>query len=219
MSTKQLIIVALALLGGSLLGIFFHSLLAVFFSTAIMLLLVLPANTSTKITTPNANLSRKNNSPLDQTGLLLSEVMFDTQKNLASQIAIQSDAVVLLTQAFDSITTLLDEQQHYIHTHLLHKAAIDEASINKMDLWGSQLMDALNNAVRALQFDDMSRQRLEYSITQLHELQPIVRSLGTATQSPSELEIELVRYKSGEQRRKHNPVSATSVASGSIDLF
>lgn len=374
MPIKQLIVVALAVIGGGLLGIWFHPLLAVLFSTALMLLLVLQSNARVIAFPAGENISLSPNRPLEETSLLLDEAIQDTQRNLASQIAVQSDATALLTQSFDSIKTLLEKQQHYINqmlydsdaqkstvsarmslfaentysllnrfvdttveisassmelvekvgaiaeqmpnviralkdidqiaaqtnllalnaaieaarageagrgfavvadevralsnrsagfskdiqqqlgsianaiadldvvvgrvasqdmsyvlhakadmqhisTHLIHKANTDEETTHSMDLLINQLVNALNNAVRALQFDDMSKQNMEYSIARLNELQPLVRTLSVATQSPEQLDAEVLRYKNSEQRQKHNPVSASSVESGSIDLF
>ncbi|OZY86198.1 hypothetical protein CBP51_03975 [Cellvibrio mixtus] len=376
MPIKQLIVVALAVIGGGLLGIWFHPLLAVLFSTALMLLLVLQSNARVIAFPAGENISLSPNRPLEETSLLLDEAIQDTQRNLASQIAVQSDAIALLTQSFDAIKTLLEKQQHYINqmlyesdsdaqkstvsarmslfaentysllnrfvdttveisassmelvekvgaiaeqmpnviralkdidqiaaqtnllalnaaieaarageagrgfavvadevralsnrsagfskdiqqqlgsianaiadldvvvgrvasqdmsyvlhakadmqhisTHLIHKANADEETTHNMDLLINQLVNALNNAVRALQFEDMSKQNMEYSIARLNELQPLVRILSVATQSPEQLDAEILRYKNSEQRQKHNPVSASSVESGSIDLF
>lgn len=82
-----------------------------------------------------------------------------------------------------------------------------------------RLVNALHNAMRALQFEDMSTQNIRHTLQRLEELIPIARSLSIPENNFNQLTIELGKYKHAGLRQKHNPVSASSVDSGSVDLF
>lgn len=103
--------------------------------------------------------------------------------------------------------------------NLIRKADKDQDITIAMEAQVSNLVDALHKAMRAMQFEDMSTQNLRYIIQRLDELIPISRSLGDTNCNFQQLEVELGKYKTNEMRAKHNPVSASSVVSGSVDIF
>jgi methyl-accepting chemotaxis protein len=103
--------------------------------------------------------------------------------------------------------------------NLISKADKDQNITVAMEQQVSDLVDALHNAMRAMQFEDMSTQNLRYIIQRLDELIPISHSLADTNSSMLQLEVELEKYKTNDMRTKHNPVSASSVVSGSVDLF
>lgn len=106
-----------------------------------------------------------------------------------------------------------------ISGNLIRKADKDQDITVAMEQQVSNLVDALHNAMRAMQFEDMSTQNLRYIIQRLDELIPISRSLADNNSAFSQLTVELEKYKTNDMRNKHNPVSASSVVSGSVDLF
>ncbi len=106
-----------------------------------------------------------------------------------------------------------------ISDNMIHKADKDQVITESMEQQVVQLVDALHNAMRAMQFEDMSTQNMRYMIQRLDELIPVSHSLADASAGFSQLSIALGHYKENEMRTKHNPVSATSVESGSVDLF
>lgn len=106
-----------------------------------------------------------------------------------------------------------------ISGNLIHKADKDQQITEAMEQQVTHLVDALHKAMRAMQFEDMSTQNMHYMIQRLDELLSISHSLADVSVGFSQLEIALEKYKANEFRHKHNPVSATSVESGSVDLF
>ncbi len=82
-----------------------------------------------------------------------------------------------------------------------------------------QLVDTLHDAIRALQLEDMSNQNMRYTIQHFEELLPVSTSLEDAGNSFARLNSEITRYRESSYRQKHNPVSDTSVESGSVDFF
>jgi methyl-accepting chemotaxis protein len=65
----------------------------------------------------------------------------------------------------------------------------------------------------------MSTQNIRHTIDRLEELVPLADSLSAADSNFAQLSNELEKYKQAGLRQKHNPVSASSVESGSVDLF
>ncbi len=103
--------------------------------------------------------------------------------------------------------------------NLIRKADKDQDITVAMEQQVSHLVEALHNAMRAMQFEDMSTQNLRYIIQRLDELIPISHSLADTNSNLLQLEVALEEYKNNDMRAKHNPVSASSVVSGSVDLF
>jgi len=106
-----------------------------------------------------------------------------------------------------------------ISGNLIHKADKDQVITEAMEQQITSLVDALHKAMRAMQFEDMSTQNMRYMIQRLDELLPVSDLLTDSSTEFSRLGAALERYKTNELRNQHNPVSATSVASGSVDLF
>lgn len=106
-----------------------------------------------------------------------------------------------------------------VSDNLIKKADKDQVITQDMEQVVVQLVSALHNAMRALQFEDMSTQNIRHTIQRLEELIPIAASLAAPHNNFSRLLDELTRYKESSARHKHNPVSASSVESGSVDFF
>jgi methyl-accepting chemotaxis protein len=106
-----------------------------------------------------------------------------------------------------------------VSDNLIKKADKDQAVTQDMEHLVVQLVNALHNAMRALQFEDMSTQNMHHTIQRLEELIPIAASLAMPNNNFTRLMDELVRYKDASDRHKHNPVSASSVESGSVEFF
>lgn len=128
---------------------------------------------------------------------------------VVAQVASQDMTYVLLAKA----------EMQKISSQLIQKVDADQAITHHMESLVDQLVTALNNATRALQFEDMSRQNIEYNIAQLNELKPITAQLTAAVNFPERLGNAVNHYRNSGARNKHNPVSASSIESGSVDLF
>ncbi|HTF94964.1 MAG TPA: methyl-accepting chemotaxis protein [Cellvibrio sp.] len=106
-----------------------------------------------------------------------------------------------------------------ISDSLIQKADKDQIITESMEQQVTKLVDALHNAMRAMQFEDMSTQNIRYIIQRLDELIPISHLLADSNANFSRLGTALDKYKTDSFRNQHNPVSAASVESGSVDLF
>ncbi|MFC3116451.1 methyl-accepting chemotaxis protein [Cellvibrio fontiphilus] len=130
------------------------------------------------------------------------------------------DQVVGTVASQDMTYVLLAKaEMQKISNQLIAKADSDQKTTQQLELLVVELVEALNNATRALQYEDMSKQNLDYSICLLNELLPLIAQLNSVSKHPQALEAELAKYQVSESRNKHNPVSASSIVSGSVDLF
>ena len=96
----------------------------------------------------------------------------------------------------------------------------DRVTTKQLEGIGQQLDDAINNAIRGMQFGDINGQHIDYTkdivkfiIERLQQLEP---------ENLEAFASELKAYQQAlAQRGKtdHNPVSATSMQSGEIELF
>jgi methyl-accepting chemotaxis protein len=130
------------------------------------------------------------------------------------------DQVVGTVASQDMTYVLLAKaEMQKISNQLIAKAESDQKTTQQLELLVAELVIALNNATRALQYEDMSKQNLDYSICLLNELLPLIAQLNSVSKHPQALEAELAKYQVSESRNKHNPVSASSIVSGSVDLF
>lgn len=128
---------------------------------------------------------------------------------VVGEVASQDMTYVLLAKA----------EMEKISGDMIRKADADQAITRTVERLVVHLTDALNQAMRALQFEDMSNQNLNYSIGRLTELRPIIALLKDAQHHPEVLMEQLGHYENNAARKQYNPVSATSVDSGSIELF
>lgn len=133
----------------------------------------------------------------------------DDLKGTVSEVASQDMTYVLQVKA----------KMKLVSDNLIQRAEHDRQVTKRMEPIVSDLVCQLHNAIRALQFEDMSTQNIRHTIKRLEELIPLATSLATTCNNFSQLTNELIRYKEIDARQKHNPVSANSVESGSVDLF
>lgn len=102
---------------------------------------------------------------------------------------------------------------------LIAKAERDHQITEDMEALVGQLGVALNNAVRALQFEDMSSQNINYIMQSLQELATLAQVLPSAVDEQGSLARQLEAYRNSQLRQKYNPVSSSSVVSGAVELF
>jgi methyl-accepting chemotaxis protein len=136
-------------------------------------------------------------------------VGIDDLKDTVSEVASQDMTYVLQVKA----------KMKLVSDNLIQRAERDRQVTKQMEPIVSNLVCQLHDAIRALQFEDMSTQNMRHTIQRLEELIPIADSLAKPATNFSRLTDELTRYKESVARQKHNPVSASSVESGSVDFF
>lgn len=98
-------------------------------------------------------------------------------------------------------------------TELIKRAEKDEAVVVSMRPLVTRLQLGLDNAVRALQFEDLSSQNVNYVIGNLEEICGMLSSIASGRNAQRTIE----EYK--ERTRVHNPVSSLSVSAGDVELF
>jgi methyl-accepting chemotaxis protein len=106
---------------------------------------------------------------------------------------------------------------------MLVKAEGDENIARQMNEISQNLVDALHMAMRALQFEDMSLQNIRHHLGNIKMLDSLGQSLKYTPNSINELTSKIIEASEDYHRqfanKKHNPVSASSMNSGGVDLF
>ncbi|MES2672848.1 MAG: methyl-accepting chemotaxis protein [Pseudomonadota bacterium] len=105
---------------------------------------------------------------------------------------------------------------------LIEKARDDQIIAANLNEISVHLVSALHEAMRGLQFEDMSSQNILHNIETLRLLEPIIGVLEKGADNfqgiDTALSEELTKYQN-ISARKTNPVSAATMVSGSVDLF
>ena len=104
---------------------------------------------------------------------------------------------------------------------LMLKSDQDKLVTQEMESISHRLMEALFDAMRAMQFQDMSSQTIQHSIEEQKHLLVLAEVLANERNNLNEkaLRDSLEGFKNERSSRKSNPVSASSMTSGDIDLF
>jgi len=106
---------------------------------------------------------------------------------------------------------------------LLAKAKSDQLIASNLDKISESLAKALHEAMRGLQFEDMTSQNVRYTIERLDSLNPIVAAIesgaGNLHAMHTALSEEIISRREKSANTPPNPVSASSMKSGDIDLF
>lgn len=150
--------------------------------------------------------------------------------DIQAQLRTINDAISSLTSevgivASQDMSYVLDAKREVeiAIDELLEKSKHDQLIASSLDDISSQLVSALHEAMRGLQFEDMTSQNVRHSVNTLNSLEPFVRTLTSGARSLSgmraALSEEINTYQKEANTRAQNPVSASSMQSGDIDLF
>jgi methyl-accepting chemotaxis protein len=92
-----------------------------------------------------------------------------------------------------------------------------------MDVIAQELIAALHNAIRALQYEDISSQNIRHMMETLAMLDSFYKSINqnghTLNNIKQLITNELSTLNRKIEQRNNNPVSASSIQSGTVDLF
>jgi len=153
-----------------------------------------------------------------------SEVSHNIQKQLSSingLIAELSKEVKnIATQDVDYVHDSKDEVNEAI-SQLAHKADNDLKMTRNLDGLATELLEAVHNAMRGLQFGDISVQSLQFTlegVTQLSETMRQVENIK-GSNSADELDLIIQVFQEKKEQRVHNPVSSSSMDSGDVEFF
>lgn len=104
--------------------------------------------------------------------------------------------------------------------HIVEKAESDAKVTTELDELAGGIENAIFAATRGLQFDDINRQNIEYTIETLKFIGEHLETIKHTSFEDLEhvMKDKLERIKARSQER-HNPVSQQDVGSGDIDLF
>lgn len=133
----------------------------------------------------------------------------DDLKTTVSSVASQDMTYVLHVKA----------EMQKISDSLISRATRDREVTKDMAPIVNELAEQLRNAIRALQFEDMSTQNLNYVIQRLQEISLISKAMALGGMNGAPLQAAMENYQAAPMRQRHNPVSASSVVSGSVDFF
>ena len=141
-------------------------------------------------------------------------------KNMAVQIetltadigGVASQDVTYVMQSKKNVHIAIDKLMENATGNRKHTSALDEHN--------QILQQSLNDAMRGLQFGDINAQNLSYTAEQLAEVNRQLNILMEPGGMEDEAKMQgcnesLVQFRI----QKHNPVSASSMASGDIDFF
>jgi methyl-accepting chemotaxis protein len=106
---------------------------------------------------------------------------------------------------------------------MLNKSRSDALIAQGMDVIAQELIVALHNAIRALQYEDISSQNIRHMMETIGILDNFYKSInqdGLALKSIKKLITdELNTLNKNIELQNNNPVSARSIKSGAVDLF
>ncbi len=105
---------------------------------------------------------------------------------------------------------------------LVEKARLDMRVADDLNGVNQRLEQALHQAIRGLQFEDMSSQNIRYTQEGIDALKPLLDVLATLEPGDhhcERLRTALARHDTYLVQRKNNPVSADSMVGGEVELF
>ncbi len=153
-----------------------------------------------------------------------SSVSIEIQKQLNSMNSSVADLAFDVKKiASQDVNYVVDSQKEVEHAikQLTDKANKDIEMTHNVERLGNELNAAIHDAMRGLQFGDISVQSLQYTISGLELVLDSLNSIRNLKGTSIEQELdEVVKdYQLVKKERIHNPVSSSNMDSGEIELF
>lgn len=102
---------------------------------------------------------------------------------------------------------------------LVKKAGLETEVARSLDGSTYELQSALNQSIRGLQFGDINSQHLHFILKDLHLIQELLNDIvNNPTDLAAKIQEALAEVQSHREQR-NNPVSASSMAGGEVELF
>ncbi|MFT6270264.1 MAG: methyl-accepting chemotaxis protein [Alphaproteobacteria bacterium] len=103
---------------------------------------------------------------------------------------------------------------------IIGKAESDSVVTSGLEQVAAELEAALSEAIRGLQFGDINGQNLEFTLSSITVIKDHIASLSLDNVNNTMSELgEHVSHLQQRKNDRHNPVSATSMDAGEIDMF
>lgn len=142
-------------------------------------------------------------------------IFLECEANIARIKTTQDDAVNTLSNSFDTLEDLVR-----VLVKIISKAQADSQVSADLEEVSTQLLIALNDAIRALQFGDINGQNLTFTQGEITFLRTQIQTISFDNLEQTLDQINAhVHQLQKRKHNNHNPVSATSMAAGDIDLF
>lgn len=150
--------------------------------------------------------------------------------DIQSQLSHVNDAISSLT---NEVSVVASQDMSYVlgakHDveraidELLEKTKNDHVIAGRLNIISTNLVRALQDAMRGLQFEDMTSQNIRHTRELLQSLEPIALAMHVGTKNltatEESLAAELRKYREKNERRALNPISTSSMQSGDVELF
>lgn len=153
-----------------------------------------------------------------------SQVSHNIQKQLSS-------INTLITELAKEVKNIAIQDVDYVHdskdevneaiTQLTHKADNDLQMTRNLDALASELLEAVHNAMRGLQFGDISVQSLRFTLDGINLLKDTMQQVGDieGVNVSDELDLIVQAFQNNKQQRVQNPVSSSNMDSGDVEFF
>jgi methyl-accepting chemotaxis protein len=142
-------------------------------------------------------------------------------KNMTTQIEALTEEVGKLA-SYD-VSYVIDSKKEINDAldSIIKKAESDSVVTSGLEQAALELDAALGNAIRGLQFGDINGQNLQFTLDTLTFLRSHIESisLDNLAGAIEEVHSHLENMRARKESAGHNPVSATSMEAGEIDLF
>lgn len=149
-----------------------------------------------------------------------SDVIKTQVENIRSLVDKLTDTAEFV--ASQDISQVVNAKAHISEqlAEIIRKAEADLITTKQIEDIGSQLDDSINTAIRGMQFGDINGQHIQYTQDMLKF---ILEQLATLNATNIESFVRaLNEYQKGlaqKGKNDHNPVSATSMDAGEVELF
>ena len=149
-----------------------------------------------------------------------SDVIKTQVENIRSLVDKLTDTAEFV--ASQDISQVVNAKAHISEqlAEIIRKAEADLITTKQIEDIGSQLNDSINTAIRGMQFGDINGQHIQYTQDMLKF---ILEQLATLNANNIESFVRtLNEYQKGlaqKGKNDHNPVSATSMDAGEVELF
>ncbi len=104
-------------------------------------------------------------------------------------------------------------------SQLVKKAAIETEIAKSLDGSTHELQSALNQAIRGLQFGDINSQHILFVIQDIELTKETLLNTVSSSQDLSKVLQQALQSVNANKEHRSNPVSATSMAGGDVELF